>query len=125
MAGGSSGTEGYYQLLFESSPLPMWVYDLDSLRFLAVNEAAIRHYGWSREEFLELTIMQIRPPEEAAKVRAILPGLPRAQDARTWHHRKKDGTVIAVEVSSHDFVFDGRRARLVLANDVTERERVQ
>ncbi|HVR08666.1 MAG TPA: EAL domain-containing protein [Thermoanaerobaculia bacterium] len=111
-----------YRLLFEHNPLPMWVYDSETLRFLAVNEAAVRLYGYSREEFLAMSINDIRPPETIpallADLKANLVG--HRMDSQ-WTHRKKDGQVIEVEVASHSLVFAGRRARIVLANDVSRR----
>jgi PAS domain S-box-containing protein len=113
-----------YRLLFEDNPLPMWVYDLETLAFLAVNEAAIIHYGYSLEEFLTKTIKDIRPPEDLP---ALMEDLKRPQtgahEPRRWRHQKKDGSIIDVEITSHELNFAGRRAQLVLANDVTERRR--
>lgn len=111
-----------YRLLFEASPLPMWVYDTNSLRFLEVNDAAIRNYGYTREEFLSMSILEIRPPEEAERLAKALEE--RAHDfsgVKIWTHRKKDGTHIKVEVSADSIEFNDRPARLVLANEVTER----
>ena len=119
-------SENRYRLLFESNPEAMWVYDAETLRFLAVNEAAVRHYGYSRQEFLALTIRDIRPPEEQDRLEAALQhaatGAATHVDAR---HRKKDGTFIQVEVSADSIDFDGRPARLVLAKDVTGRRRLE
>ncbi len=119
-------SEARYRLLFESNPQPLWVYDLETLRFLAVNEAAIQHYGYSREEFLSMTIADIRPAEDVPRllenVRAVTSGL---DVAGIWRHTKKDGTVIDVAVTSYVLEFAGRRAELVLANDVTELTRAQ
>ncbi|MGE5624836.1 MAG: sensor histidine kinase [Bacillota bacterium] len=115
---------GEYQNIFLSNPLPMWIFDGETLRFLEVNEAAIEHYGYSREEFLTLTIRDIREnPEELDRFLA-LPKI-RFRNAGIWRHRKKDGGIIDVEVISHDFEWRGRRARLVAANDVTERLRAE
>jgi PAS domain S-box-containing protein len=112
---------GHYQLLFERNPLPMWVYDLATLRFLTVNNAAIRHYGYSRKEFLGMTIKDIRPEED---VPALLADVKTNRSAPTvtglWRHRKKDGTLIDVEVTAHEFQFGERKAKLVLARDITE-----
>jgi diguanylate cyclase (GGDEF)-like protein/PAS domain S-box-containing protein len=111
-----------YRLLFERNPLPMWVYDYETLRFLAVNQAAIASYGYERDEFLAMTIHDIRPPETIpallADLRTNLHG--HRMDTR-WTHRKKDGGLIEVEVASHSLIFAGRVARFVLANDVTRR----
>ena len=120
-------SEERYRALFDSNPHPMWVYDCETLRFLAVNAAAVESYGYSRNEFLDMTIEDIRPPEDIPALRANLaaqtpPGMERGD---LWRHRKKDGTLIDVEISSHGVSFDGQRARLVLANDVTERKRLE
>jgi len=114
-----------YRQLFESNPQPMWVFDLETLAFLAVNAAAIHHYGYSREEFLAITIKDIRPEED---VPALLEHTSRKLEnlqQLIWRHRKKDGSIIEVETTSHDLVFDGRAARLVLANDITEKKKLQ
>ena len=119
-------SEEKYRLLFENNPLPMWVYDPETLAFLAVNDAAIDHYGYSREEFLSITIKDIRPPEDVPrlleKLAAPVDGIDRAG---FWRHTKKDGTVIDVEITSHRIEFVGRPADLVLATDVTERLRAE
>jgi PAS domain S-box-containing protein len=113
-----------YRLLFDANPQPMWVFDAETLEFLAVNDAAIRHYGYSREEFLSMNIMDIRPADDA-------PGLPMAaqptgrQDAAFTRHQRKDGTVMDVELVSHELEIDGRRARLVLATDISDRARTR
>jgi diguanylate cyclase (GGDEF)-like protein/PAS domain S-box-containing protein len=111
-----------YRLLFECNPLPMWVYDYETLRFLAVNEAAVRLYGYSRDEFLAMTINDIRPPETIPALLADLKSnlVGHRMDSQ-WTHRKKDGQVIEVEVASHSLVFAGRKARIVLANDISRR----
>jgi PAS domain S-box-containing protein len=115
-------SEERYRLLFERNPLPMWVFHRDDLRFLAVNEAAIQHYGYSRAEFLAMTVESIRPPEEVARFHALrdtsTPGL---RVAGTWTHRRKDGTLIRVEIARFGFLMDGVPAVLVLAQDVTDR----
>jgi PAS domain S-box-containing protein len=115
-------SEERYRLLFDNNPIPMWVYDVGTLAFLAVNEAAIFHYGYSKEEFLSITILDIRPPEDIPAVMENLSKLESGLDSTDiWRHRKKNGTVIEVEISSHDLIFDGRHSRLVLATDITER----
>ena len=104
-----------YQILFENNPLPMWVYDLETLQFLAVNEAAVHHYGYSRDEFLGMTIREIRPADELDALTEDLaqtgPGLV-AESPRIWKHRSKNGAIIQVEITSHDLVFERRPARL-------------
>ena len=95
-------SEERYRLLFEASPLPMWVYDSQTLGFLAVNDAAVRHYGYTRQEFLAMTIKDIRPPEDVETVLASIQssGGPGSPMPGTWRHRKKDGTVIDVEITA-------------------------
>ena len=114
-------SEEGYRLLFESNPQPMWIYDRETLAFLAVNEAAIQHYGYSPNEFLRMTIRDIRPSEDVPwlleKVSEIRPGM----NSASGRHLKKDGTMIDIEIVSHTLQFGGRRAELVLAMDVTDR----
>jgi len=118
--------EQRYRTLFERNPQTMWVIDLQTLAYLAVNDAAISQYGYSRREFLSMTIKDIRQPEEIpgllATVSELRLGLERSG---RWRHRKKDGTLIDVEVTSHSFDWASRPARLVLVNDVTDRKRVE
>jgi PAS domain S-box-containing protein len=119
-------SEQRYRSLFDRNPSPMWVYDFDSLRILDVNEAAVEHYGWSREEFLRLTIRDLRPPSEIAAFEAALarrrPGL--TVDGR-FRHWRKDGTPMEVEITSQEVDFRGVKARLVLALDITARVRAE
>jgi two-component system, cell cycle sensor histidine kinase and response regulator CckA len=118
-----ASSEERYRMLFEANPLPMWVYDAETLRFLAVNEAAVRAYGYTRAEFLAMTIQEIRPREDIGALLADLRerGGPGSPTPGTWRHRKKDGTLIDVEITAGKVRFEGRRAALVLAHDVTER----
>ena len=114
--------ETQFRELFELNPLPFWVFDVQTLRFLAVNEAAIRRYGYSREEFLGMTILQIRPLEEQAAVQASVDEVAEPRDAsRVWLHATRDGKRIHVRIHSSSIRFDGHDARLVLAEDVSER----
>ncbi len=108
---------------FRSYPLPMWIYDRDTLRFLAVNEAAVASYGYSEAEFLAMTIRDIRPPEEHSRLESNLATNPPdgLQHSGTWLHRRKDGSLISVEIVSQTLVHAGRPARLVCAQDVTTR----
>ena len=116
-------SEVQYRPLFDSNPHAMWVFDQETLAFLAVNDAAVRLYGFSREEFLGMTIKDIRPPEEVAGLLAYLPtmGDVPSLPATQIHHRRKDGTAIEVEGSTSPIEFHGRRARLVLAQDVSDK----
>ncbi|WP_447986657.1 PAS domain S-box protein [Nitrospira sp. Nam74] len=119
-------SESRYRLLFEHNPNPMWVYDLETLAFLAVNNAAIQHYGYSREEFLAMTVKDIRPPED---VPALMERVSRVTDgfdaAGFWRHRKRDGTIIDVEIAGHTVTFGWRSAELILVRDVTDRKRAE
>ena len=119
-------SETQYRLLFEKNPHAMWVYDIETLRFLAVNNAAIEHYGYSRAEFLSMTIKDIRPPEDVQLLDEFLANAkPAFNRAGEWRHQKKDGTIINVEITSNRLDFEGKRAVFVLANDVTERVRAE
>ena len=112
-----------YRPLFALSPQPAWVYDAESLRFLEVNEAAVRSYGWSRDEFLGMTIRDIRPPSEQAHLDALIAKTPSgAMHAAASVHRTRTGILRHVEINSYPLEFDGRPARMVLVHDVTERQ---
>jgi two-component system cell cycle sensor histidine kinase/response regulator CckA len=115
-----------YGMLFESNPQPMWVFDVDTLAFLEVNEAATRHYGYARDEFLSMTIMDILPPEDAPGLHHGLErtGAPRS-DVALAQHQRKDETIVDMELVSHEMELNGRRARLVLATDISERTRTR
>ncbi|OFY02668.1 MAG: hypothetical protein A2W89_04090 [Bacteroidetes bacterium GWE2_42_39] len=114
-------SEKKYKYLFDMNPLPLWIFDIETMAFLEVNESAIRHYGYSRKEFLNMTIMDIRLPEdiEAAYKAAHAPKV--FNQPGTWRHIKKNGEHIFVEIKAHLIDYENRNARLVLANDVTER----
>lgn len=115
-------SEERYRLLFEHNPQPMWVFDLETLAFLEINDAAINHYGYSREEFLKMTISDIRAEEEGSAFLNITSEVtPLHKESGTWKHQKKDGAIIDVEINSHQLTFYDRPARIVLAYDVTER----
>ena len=119
-------SEERYRLLFENSPLPMWVYDTETLRFLEINDAALRQYGYTRGEFLSMTIGDIRPAEELPKLMDVVSQLEYPfGEMRVWKHKKKNGTVIDAEITAHSLDFNGQPARLVLANDVTERRTLE
>ncbi len=116
-------SEERYRLLFECTPQPIWVYDEETNGFLAVNEAAIRIYGYTRVEFLSMTIDDIRPGEDipALLIKSA------ADDAELgisspWRHETKDKKTIYVEMTSHPVIFDGKNSKLVIVNDVTERK---
>lgn len=121
-----SKSEQKYRHLFENNPMPMWIIDIETFRFLAVNEAAVAHYGFSQKEFLSMTAFDIRPPEEVSRFKnahhppSVSPG---QYNRGLWRHRKKDGTDIQVEIIAHDISFEGKKGRLILANDVSDRIR--
>ncbi len=113
-----------YRFLFDHNPLPMWVFDRASLRFLAVNDAALQSYGYSRQELLAITVLDIRPAEDAPAVVAIAQlGQDERLQGQVWTHLRKDGSRLRAAIHTRDILFDERPARLVLALDVTERER--
>src|SRR5215510_8443759 len=115
-----------YRLVFKAHPCPMWLCDQNTLQFLAVIDAAVEHYGYSREEFLAMTVKDIRPQEDVANLMQHIVSTKTAQsDAGVWRHRKKDGTLIQVDVAWHKVQFRDREAYFVLANDVTEKRKSQ
>lgn len=114
-------SERRYRALFETSPHPMWVYDVETLAFLTVNKAAVTHYGYSREEFLTMTIHDLCPSKEEALGDWGSRVGKRDAETAVWRHRCRDGRLIDVEVTSRSFTFEGRPARLVLVHDITAR----
>ena len=119
-------TQESFRSLFEQHPHPMWVYDLETLRFLEVNQCATEHYGYSREEFLSMTIADIRPEEDARRLMNYLRSeRPNLNYAGTWRHRTNSGEIIDVEVTTHALEFRGRRGGLVIAQDITQRLRLE
>src|SRR5688572_817275 len=117
--------EGRYRMLFERSPLPMWVVDMETLRFLAVNDAALRLYEYSREEFLAMTALDIRRPEDHEAFRDFLAREAGAVHYGVFRHVKKTGEPIDIEGVGHLVAWRGRPARLVQISDITERLRTQ
>ena len=119
-------SEQRYRLLFRNNPQPMWVYDSETLAFLDVNAASETMYGYSRDDFLASTILDIRPKEDADHVRELAQRAPQGM-VRTgpWRHLRKDGSVLFARISSHPTMFEGRRARLVLANDVSAEKHLE
>ncbi len=115
-------SEQRHQMLFAANPYPMWIYDCQTLRFIAVNEAAVRIYGFSREEFLGMTLLDIRPPEEAPSLLNVVSGQRNGlSNPGIWRHRRKDGSLLYAEVKAFGFGENGRKRELVLAHDVTQR----
>jgi PAS domain S-box-containing protein len=115
-----------YQLLYRVHPEPIWVFDVETLRFLEVNDAAMQHYGYSRDEFLAMTVKDICPEADVAGLAELsAPKLKDLDHSGPWRHRRKDGSLIDVETTTHDLTFGGRPARYLMAQDVTERQRFQ
>jgi PAS domain S-box-containing protein len=112
-------SEKQYRLLFHGNPNPMWVFDLESLKFLEVNEAAIRQYGYSREDFLELTFTDVRAPEKNDQHKKVTTET--SEQGVIWRHRRKDGSFLDVEVIWSPMAFQNRFAALAMATNVTER----
>lgn len=119
-------TEKRYSDLFQLSPLPKWVFDIKTLRFLDVNKAAINHYGYSYKQFMKMTILDIRPLDEHEELKAVL-AQPNSKQKflhqGLFTHQKKNGELIRVNIQSVHFTFKGRKAKLIIAHDVTEQEK--
>lgn len=108
-----------YRTLFMSHPMPLWIYDIETLRFLAVNDAALRKYGWSREEFNAMTIADIRPEHD---VPALMDNVTRVtsgfEDAGIWTHKDRAGRAFPVQVYSHTIDWEGHKAEMVMAQEI-------
>src|SRR5215470_1331547 len=103
-------------IAFTNEKTPMWIYDVRSLAFLAVNDAAVRRYGYSREEFLSMTILDIRPAEDVVPLlRDTLGARRHASDREHWRHRTEGGKVMDVQITSREVIFSGRLAEIVTA----------
>ncbi|HYL51017.1 MAG TPA: sensor domain-containing diguanylate cyclase, partial [Acidimicrobiia bacterium] len=114
-----------FRQLFLDNPQPMWVFDVDEHRFLEVNEAAIAHYGYSRDEFLTMRITDIRPPDDVPAFVNEIAAAPALHHSASWRHLRKDGTTVEVDVTAHRLTFDGRAAMLSALQDVTERNALE
>lgn len=118
-------SEEKYKYLFYSNPIPYWIYDLTTTRFLEVNDKAVAHYGYSREEFLAMTMFDIRPPEDHEKFKKLRRNVEdgKLMHKSEWRHIKKNGELFYVDVTSYKINYEGRDAALVMANDITERKK--
>lgn len=117
--------EEKYRYMFANNPQPMWIYDLESLAFLEVNDAAIAKYGYTREEFLGMTLKDIRPAEDIPALLVDVSVTKRTYNpAGEWRHLTKSGDLMTVEITSHTVDFNGRVARHVIVTDITERKKV-
>mgnify|MGYP003342334039 FL=1 len=124
-----SESELRYRELYESNPMPMFIYDQQTLRFLSVNKAAESAYGYSRDDFLRMTLLDIRRPEDALRLQLAV------EQARLtptsylrsgeWQHLRKDGTSFWVDISGHAFEYQGRPSRIVMAQDVSDRRQAE
>jgi len=118
-------SESRYRLLFEHIPLPTFLYDVKSLRFLMVNEAATRQYGYSRDEFLAMTLADIHREEDMPALIECLHSSPLGKKEAQWQHRKKDGSTILVESHSQAFPYTTHSTRLIVVHDITEKKRTE
>jgi PAS domain S-box-containing protein len=120
-------SEERYRRLFEAAPLAIFVFDVETGAYLAVNEAAVRKYGWSREELLRMSVFDIRPSEDVPRLKETLAVLNEeaAENAGLWRHKNRQGQAMDVEITTQAIEFAGRRARLAIVNDVTERRRLE
>jgi PAS domain S-box-containing protein len=116
-------SEEKYRLLFNQNPMPMWMISLPERKFLDVNSAAIDFYGYSKEEFLGMTAYDIRPSEQIQKLKEFDSKYSSNGiiHAGVWEHQKKDATIVKVNIITHNIFYEGKEARLVLANDVTQK----
>lgn len=111
---------GTYLALFHRNPVPMWIYDVETQLIRDVNEAAVERYGYSREQFLRLTIRDLRPVEDVPKFLELTHDLPNSDRTGPWRHRLNGGAVIQVLITSHSVDFNGRAARLVMAESLAD-----
>lgn len=119
-------SEERFRILFEANPLSVWVYEKESMAFLAVNDAAVRNYGYSREEFLSMTLKEILPPEDIPRLveavaKVTVGGITQSQ----WRHLTKSGTIIDVQLNGRGLIFAGRSAECVIAEDITRRKQAE
>lgn len=122
---GRLSSEDKYKMLFHNSPLPKWIYDERTMRILEVNDTAVREYGYTRDEFLSMTIADIRPKEDLERLKKDVEGIYAQHHVpyrnSQWRHLKKNGELIDVDVTAHAIEFEGHQARMVAVSDITER----
>lgn len=118
-------SERRYHFLFENNPMPMWIFAESTLEFLEVNGRAVEHYGFSREEFARMTLRDIRPAEDVQELNRVISSTPDGIVTMEVRHKKRDGAIIQVRLSTMPMEFGGGRARIVLAQDITEQKRVE
>jgi diguanylate cyclase (GGDEF)-like protein/PAS domain S-box-containing protein len=117
--------ERRYHFLFENNPMPMWIFAESTLEFLEVNARAVEHYGFSREEFARMTLRDIRPAEDVQELNRVISSTPDGIVTLEARHKKRDGTIILVRLSTMPMEFGGERARIVLVQDITEQKRIE
>lgn len=116
--------EESFRLLFENNPHPMLVYDRETLQILEVNNAAVAHYGYSHDEFTSMTVMGLRPPEEAELfLEHVAATRSPYKHSGVWKHCRKDGSLMEMDIHSHLLTFEGHNAALIVAQDITEQQR--
>ena len=120
-------TDAGFRTLFLDNPQPMWVFDLQTLEFMTVNDAAIQHYGYSRAEFLKMRLSEIRPPEDVSRLEQAVAQSrgSGSQYQSEWRHRIKNGILIDVEVVARNVRFRSREAQLVVLRDITKQKRAE
>src|SRR3990172_339343 len=113
-----------FDFLFKNHPIPMWIYDIKTLAFLEVNDAAVEKYGYSRKKFLSMTLKDIRPKEDVPRLlKDVSKKRPALQHSGRWQHKLNSGKVIDVEITSHTIDYNGHKAALVIAQDITDKKR--
>jgi PAS domain S-box-containing protein len=120
-------SEEQYRLLFEQNPIPMWIYDPNTLRFVTVNQSALKKYGYSEKEMLNMTIADIRPESDLSRLKKDLDenlGKDKTE-FKEWEHLTKSGKSLIVEISASNIFYKGKRQRLVIAHDITEQRRAE
>ena len=118
--------ESLLRLLFEHNPLPTWLFDTESLKFLRVNDAAVQLYGYAHEEFENMSVLGIRPQSEREKALTHIRAMKsEAEEYGIWMHQTRDGRIFEAEIISHELVYAGKRVRLVVAQDVGERKQLE
>jgi PAS domain S-box-containing protein len=120
-----NASELKYRLLFQDNPMALWVLDIATKKFIDVNDSALKIYGYTRKEFLAMSSVELRPEEERERYLTFERNVTGTQNTGVWKHRKKDGSIIHAEVIAHTINMDGKPARLILANDVTERKKME
>ncbi|MEP6594377.1 MAG: PAS domain S-box protein [Ginsengibacter sp.] len=119
-------SEKKYRYLFENNPMPMWIIDLNTFQFLNVNNAAVIHYGYGKEEFLSMTALDIRPETERQRfIQLERSAFATVRNRGDWKHLKKDGSIIDVEIITYEILYEGKKARFILSNDITEKVKAE